>query len=135
MIVVDTDVTIDFLRGEEEAEKLISKIRDEMAITSITLSELYYGACKSTKVEKHTKDIRKLLRFVRVLQTDLRSAKVFGEKKASLEEEGEKIDDLDLLIASIVISNGASLVTRNISHFEKTEIEVKKPKQLLKEIR
>jgi tRNA(fMet)-specific endonuclease VapC len=42
---------------------------------------------------------------------------VFGEMKAKLEQEGTRIDDMDLLIAAIAIYMDLSLVTNNKNHF------------------
>ena len=50
-ICLDTDVVVNFLRGnKQEAEFIRSKEESaDLAITYITLFELYYGAYKSSK--------------------------------------------------------------------------------------
>ncbi len=121
MIVIDTDVVIDFLRGDKAVVDYVEKIEKELAITSITLSELYYGASKAQQMGKHRKQIGSLIEFVRVLHTSHESSRIFGETKAKLENQGKIVDDMDLLIASIVEAYEYQFVTGNISHFERID--------------
>ena len=133
MKVFDTDVVIDFLRGDKETEEFIQEFDEEIAITSITLAELYHGAEKSTKTEKHLKDVEELAQYVKVLYTTTKSSHIFGKKRAELERQGNKVDDMDLLIASIILAENLEIVTSNTSHFNKIkELEVHKPKEFKK---
>ncbi|MFB6245197.1 MAG: type II toxin-antitoxin system VapC family toxin [Candidatus Nanohaloarchaea archaeon] len=132
--VFDTDVIIDFLRGDEETEEFAQQFEEGVAVTSITLAELYHGAEKSTKTEEHREDIEELKEHLQILHTTSRSSKIFGEKRAGLEKKGKLVDDMDLLISSIVIAEDLEIVTRNTSHFNKIEeLEVHRPEELRKE--
>ena len=42
-MLVDTDVLVDYLRGESKAEEFIESNLDEIHICSITVAELYQG--------------------------------------------------------------------------------------------
>ena len=48
-----------------------------------------------------------------------RSAKISAELYSSLRQEGQPLDDIDLLIAGIAIENDMTLVTNNEKHFER----------------
>lgn len=47
------------------------------------------------------------------------ATRIFGAISADLVKNGKKIDDADLLIASIVLANKGVLVTNNIKHFSR----------------
>jgi predicted nucleic acid-binding protein len=56
-------------------------------------------------------------------------AKIFGKQRAILRKDGRLIDNFDLLIAAACLHYNLTLMTNNISHFdriEKSKIEVKK---------
>ena len=43
----------------------------------------------------------------------------FGQMKALLESDGQRIDDMDLLIASTALTHNLVLVTKNEKHFRR----------------
>jgi len=49
------------------------------------------------------------------------AARRFGALKASLQNEGQPLHDLDLQIASIALENDLPLVTHNQKHFARIE--------------
>ena len=119
-VCLDTDVLIDFLRGNTVTVKMIKKLEKdyELATTSINIFELYYGACKTRK-EKNVKAVDDLSSSLEVYMLTDKSAKISGELIAELESRGEVIDFRDVLIAGMVIENGSSLLTGNVKHFRR----------------
>ncbi len=129
ILCLDTDVLIDFLRGDKETVETIKKLEDqfELATTSINLFELYYGAYKTGK-EKNVKAVRELAERVEVFNLTSKSAEISGKILAELERKGEVIDFRDVMIAGIVIENGALLYTRNLKHFRRIkDVKLYKP--------
>ena len=61
----------------------------------------------------------RLLKIVKVLPWTPSSSVLFGSIKASLEREGELIDDFDIAIAAIAMSHGAQVLTANLVHFSR----------------
>ena len=55
----------------------------------------------------------------KILQFDKKSSEIFAKLKSKLKKEGKIIADMDLMIASITISNNATLFTNNLKHFER----------------
>ena len=52
-ILCDTDVIIEFLKGNETTKKIFNKINSEnIALSSITLMELFYGALNKRELNK-----------------------------------------------------------------------------------
>ena len=121
MKILDTDVCIEILRGNEKVVERRREVDDDIATTWITASELAYGAEKSNASDRNLILVTEFLATLPVLGLDLTSALAFGQCKARLERTGLRIADADLLIAAITLANGASLVTGNRRHYERIE--------------
>lgn len=116
--VLDTDICIYWLGGNTSIENQILELGfEDIGTTIITLAELYYGAYKSTKIERNLRNLQKLENEIEIFHTSSEVGKHFGNIKADLERRGEIIEDADILIASIVLSNDSILVTNNSRHF------------------
>ena len=61
----------------------------------------------------------RLLSVINVLPWLSEASKKFGEIKADLERRGKIIDDFDIAIAAIAISNNCGVLTANLKHFER----------------
>ncbi len=121
MIVIDTDIFIDFLRNMAETSNFIEQNIDDIAFSAITEAELLSGR------ECNDKDIKeKLLHFLSQFEkipVDNPLVQVAGEFRRKYE-----IEVPDALIAATAFMVNATLYTRNIKHFEKVkEITVRKP--------
>ena len=112
ILCLDTDILIDFLRGETKTTKEVKKLEDlfELTTTAINLFELYYGAYKTGR-DRNVNAIRELENRLEVLKFTSTSAKISGEILSKLEKKGEAIDFRDVMIASIVIENDVALYT------------------------
>lgn len=119
--VLDTDSCIYWLKGDKNVEKRILEVGIEnIYLTVITLCELFYGAYKSAKKEKNLKVLNNLISRIGVIHTAEETAQLYGRTKAHLEKKGEIVDDADLLIACITMSNKrGTLVTNNTEHFKR----------------
>ena len=118
--ILDTDICIYWLKGNDSIEKKIVQVGfSNICITVITECELFYGAFKSAKKEKNLSVIGELKSKINTLHTVEGVSPIYGKLKSELGNKGQTIDDADLLIASIALSNNAILVTNNISHFKR----------------
>ena len=121
MKVLDTDVCIEILRGNEKVIERRQEVDDDIATTWITASELAYGAEKSNASSRNLTLVTEFLGTLPILGLDVPSALEFGRCKARLERARMRIADADLLIAAITLANGASLVTGNRRHYARIE--------------
>ena len=120
-VLLDTDVAIELLRGNVHALDCLAKCEDEIFVSTVTASELYFGAYHSKRVEKNVRAVDEFLKqFPRLTLSD-ETARVFGEQKQRLQERSSQVDTLDLLIASIALANDCRIVTGNARHFKKIE--------------
>lgn len=119
MYCLDTDVTIQFFRGDERVKTQMNKAdKSKISITPVTLCELYRGAFSSGKIEKDLALIEKLLSFVGLLDFSAYSCEIYGKIYSDLKRSGKLTQDSDLMIAAICITSNKTLVTRNKKHFE-----------------
>lgn len=120
--ILDTDICIYWLKGSEPVKKMVKQVGPEkLGIAIFSLAELLYGAYHSQRVEKNIMDIQRFTSKIKVFGFDDDAADFFGKIKAELRKNGQLIEDLDILIASTVLSHDAVLVTNNTSHFARID--------------
>lgn len=122
-LCLDTNILIDFLRGNARTVKKIEQFEEEfeLATTTINLFELYYGAYKTKKVEKNVRSVNELAKRLELLKFTDKSAEISGRIIAELERKGQSVEFRDVMIASMVMDNGVMLWTENVKHFRKIE--------------
>ena len=112
MACLDTTFIIDLLKNDSTAlEKLKSLNREPICTTAISVAELYRGAWMSNNRDRETAKIRKILDNMKVISFDDSSAGVYAELYCQL--KSNLINEHDLLIASMAISNNETLLTRD----------------------
>lgn len=105
-------------KTEAKAANKLQEFNGQIIHTiTITLAELYRGAYDSQNTSHAISKIDRLLQGINVLTLDNESAKKYGEFHKQL--RSNPIGDADLFIASIVISNNETLLTKNVKHFER----------------
>jgi len=115
MIVFDSDVLIDALRGRKRAmERVALELRTgDVATTTVNVFELASGA----RTQEERDKVQALLAPFRVLSFDRPAAREAAEARRNLEAAGQSIGMADYLIAGICLSRNGILVTRNREHF------------------
>lgn len=119
MKILDTDVAIEILRGNDRVIEARNRALDEVGTTWITACELAYGAAKSRSPDRNQSLVGEFLATLPVFGVNSPAAEQFGRLKADLERAGNMLADADLLIAAITRALGASLVTGNRRHYER----------------
>lgn len=117
MIVADSDVLIDALRGREPAK---SRIRRELATgalatTAITVFELLSGAGS----DRAQRQVHALLAACVLVPVDDAAARAAAAIRRDLEAEGQPIGMADYLIAGVCLARSAAVLTRNRAHFDR----------------
>jgi tRNA(fMet)-specific endonuclease VapC len=118
--LLDTNIVIYVLKKRPlEVLKIFNANASRMAISSITLSELIYGAEKSANIAKNLEAIEDFVSHLEVLPYDARASQHYGQIKAALEKKGKIIGENDIHIAAHAISQGLILVTNNLKEFKR----------------
>lgn len=92
---------------------------NDVAIFSVVLYELKYGAAGSGAPDKNMERLRRFL--AGPMPFGYEDAVVAGELRAALEAKGTPIGPYDLLIAAQSLRSGATLVTANTSEFTRVK--------------
>jgi tRNA(fMet)-specific endonuclease VapC len=118
--LLDTNIVIYVLKKRPlEVLKIFNANASRMAISSITLSELIYGAEKSANIAKNLEAVEDFVSHLEVLPYDARASQHYGQIKAALEKKGKIIGENDIHIAAHAISQGLILVTNNLKEFKR----------------
>jgi tRNA(fMet)-specific endonuclease VapC len=119
----DTDAISELLRprpARAYVEWIMKVAREAQFTSAVVIGELYKGAYRSRNRERHLTNIeQRVLPAVTVLPFDISIAKVFGEIRAHLEDNGTILPDADIQIAATAISHGLELITGNLRHFNR----------------
>jgi tRNA(fMet)-specific endonuclease VapC len=89
-------------------------------ISVITVMEIVKGFHKLQR-EDRLEQFLAGLPTVEVLMLDLRSAELAGRIYADLERTGQPIGRADPMIAALALRHGLTLVTGNISHYQRIQ--------------
>ena len=119
MIILDTDVCIELLRGNEDLTRVLGGVDEIRAIAFMTCGELLYGAYNSKKVEYNVNLVTAFIDNLFIIESDLKILDLFGRIKIDFRRSGKIIPDADLLIAATALSIDCTLLTGNISHFRR----------------
>ena len=116
--LLDTNIVIYVLkRRPVEVLSVFNQNASRMAISAITLSELYHGAEKSIKVSENLAAIEDFCSRLDVLPYGSKAAQHYGAIRAGLEKLGQPIGVNDLHIAAHARSEGLVMVTNNVGAF------------------
>jgi tRNA(fMet)-specific endonuclease VapC len=119
--LLDTDVSINFMRGSAEVARKIREVGlTNFYLSEITVAELKYGAMKSNRPEHHRLQVDTFCAEFGIVPIT-NALDVFAYEKVRLEKLGLRIDDFDLLIGATAIHYGFVLVTNNTKHFERMQ--------------
>jgi tRNA(fMet)-specific endonuclease VapC len=119
--LLDTNICIYLLKGLFDLDKKIENAETENCFVSeITIAELKFGVENSAHQEKNRKTINEFVNRFTILPI-FNSLEIYAKEKARLRKKGKLLDDFDLLIGATAISNDLTLVTRNVSDFERLE--------------
>ncbi|MCK9411699.1 MAG: type II toxin-antitoxin system VapC family toxin [Prolixibacteraceae bacterium] len=116
-VVVDTSIFIDYLRARDKKNTDLYKIPNSsiIYIPAVTLYELLMGATNEQKRE----DVRLLTEDVIVLPFDeevgIRASEIYHELRSA----NKMIEFRDIFIAATCLVYNLSILTTNISHFQR----------------
>lgn len=134
--LLDTDTLIYMIRGlkpatrsrsrQEKARLLVQRCQATqkeghvVGLSAITVAELIFGACQSGQYEEEMSALQKILAPFETFDWDaVKAPRHYGHIRHTLEQAGQPIGAMDLLIAAHALSLDATLVTNNQAHFRR----------------
>ena len=121
MILLDTDVCIELLRGNANVIEKRQGHDEKVAISFMSVAELFYGAEKSDNTGENTTLIEEFLLAIEIIHSDLEILRKFGELKAMSGKSGNILADADIFIAASALVRCNLLITGNVSHFRRID--------------
>ncbi len=120
--LLDTDVCIHALK--KRSRKLLALLTahdGRMAISDVTLFELYFGAERYEDPAKRIQIIEAFAARFEILPFESKAARQAGNIRATLEKAGRSIGAYDLMIAGIARSQGLVIATNNVREFSRVD--------------
>lgn len=121
--MLDTNICIYIIKNKPQSVK--EKFREfeigELCISSITVSELMYGAFKSQHTQKNYQAIESFLMPFEIVDYDYMASVEYGKIRANLEKKGTVIGNMDMQIAGHALALDVVLVTNNTKEFKRVE--------------
>ena len=119
--LIDTNICVYIMNYHppEVLQKFKSIGVGKVGISSITVSELHYGACKSSYIKKNIKRLNEFLSPFEILSYDENASIYYGKIRSQLEKQGNIMGPLDMLIAAHALSNNLILITNNVKEFSR----------------
>ena len=136
MIVLDTNVLSEFMRGQPEpavVRWLDLHSQHEYAITAVTVAELLYGIARLPEGRRKGGLQEAALQMIEdefagmVLPFDEHTARHYAAVVAQRERSGRPVSMADAQIAAICRHHGAVLATRNGKDFEGIGLSLANP--------
>jgi len=117
--LIDTDILSYYFKGDAIVVANFQKYLAKYEIIEISLIT-YYEIMSGLLYKNALKQLEIFNDFVSenvVIAATEESCKISSEIYSKLRNNGELIDDIDLLIAGIAIENEMTLITNNTNHF------------------
>jgi len=117
--LLDTNACIRYINGRspELRAKLSSMPRRDVAVSTITKAEMFYGYAKSKTPQSSREKQIEFLTTLITLPFDDMAAIAYGPLRADLERNGTPIGQYEMLIAAVALANDLTLVTHNVGEF------------------
>lgn len=116
--LLDTDICSAHMRRPAKLAHRFVQYTSQIAISSVTLAELYAGAYKHSQTNRLLTLIADLLQEVRVIDFDSACAERFGQVRGRLLQAGISLPTADLMIATAALVHNLTLVTHNTADFQ-----------------
>ncbi len=118
-VLVDTNVVSYVMKGDSLGEAYARHLEGKLlAISFITVGEMYYGAEKARWGQKKRSQLESTLRNFVVVPYDHEIAKRYGIIAAERKRKGRPISSTDAWIAACAVKHRVPLVTHNARDFE-----------------
>ena len=111
-ILVDTDVLVDYLRGDDRAVAFVKKRAERIVLSSGVVAELYAGV----KGEDELAALDEFVALFRVVPVTVEIARAGGLLKLDF-GKSHGVGMADAILAATAQAEGADLATLNVKHY------------------
>src|ERR1700678_689952 len=113
--LLDTNIASYIIKGNfpHVRERLLKVAMNEVGVSVITEAELRFGVARLPQAAKLGKAVEEFLLRVEVLPWDSEAAQHYANLRATLEQQGEPMGNLDLMIAAQALAAETILVSND----------------------
>jgi tRNA(fMet)-specific endonuclease VapC len=113
--LLDTNIASYVIKGNfpQVRERLLKVAMSEVGISVITEAELRFGVARLPLAAKLALAVEEFLLRVEVLPWDSEAARHYADLRAALDEQGEPMGNLDLMIAAQALATDVVLVSND----------------------
>jgi tRNA(fMet)-specific endonuclease VapC len=116
--LLDSNAVIALMKGHAGLHAELRKHQPrDFGISAVVAHELFYGAYKSRRTQENLARVDAL--HFDILEFDADDARKAGEIRAALTAAGTPIGPYDVLIAGQAVARGLTLITNNVSEFQR----------------
>jgi len=117
--LVDSDWAIHWLNGHAAIGHRLEEIRPQgLALSVVSLAELYEGVYHSTNPEPNERQLHAFLAGLTLLDIDRETCQFFGRERGRLRAARTLVADFDLLIGATAVRHDLTLLSNNRRHFD-----------------
>src|SRR5215470_15958467 len=111
--LLDTNIASYIIKGNIPAvrNRLLRVPMAQVFVSSVTEGELRYGVARRPGATKLRRIVEEFLLRVTILPWDSEAAKQYGNLRAELEQRGQPMGNLDMMIGAHALAVGMILVT------------------------
>jgi predicted nucleic acid-binding protein len=123
-VIADTTFIIDLMRKEGGAQQMLRELEltgEQLHLPILVSFELYTGIPLSKQPKKELELIRESMRGLAKLGLTEKIAQRGGTIFGGLVKKGERIGQIDCMIAATALETNETLLTRNAKHFSKVK--------------
>ena len=120
MYLLDTNICIFLIKSKfpNLTNKILSSDSNELFLSSISISEMEYGASKSQNKEKNRQALLDFCTdFNNIIDFTTEDTEAYGLIRAYLENEEKVIGPYDMQIAAQAMTRNLTVVTNNYDEF------------------
>lgn len=118
--MLDTNICIFTIKNKPQVvREAFNRRHGQLAISTVTLMELIYGAEKSAAPERNLAIVEGFAARLDVLDYDIQGAAHTAQLRAELAKAGTPIGPYDRMIAGHARARGLTLVTNNLREFQR----------------
>jgi tRNA(fMet)-specific endonuclease VapC len=117
--LLDTNICIYIAKGHPLAvrHRFEALTLQELAMSTMTVGELRYGAEKSQSRDQALAKIDQLVQMIQPCTLPMKAAEHYGHVRATLQQQGLPIGNNDLWLAAHAMAEAWTLVTNNTREF------------------
>jgi tRNA(fMet)-specific endonuclease VapC len=121
VIFLDTDACLLLIRGG--SKRLDDRVRAvpprDVCISTVTRAELLYGLARKPGAEKLAELVNAFLAQVRSVAWSFEATAHYADIRAHLESRGDRVGNMDQMVAAHARSEGVPLVSGNAKRFRR----------------